>query len=93
MRPVVSPQLNDPSIERREYATPTNREREQMRVRHLLVPHDAREEAEIVFDQRSVVCPEAVIPQGPHLGQEAYRLNGTLRVRDSTPVGGHTHEA
>ena len=93
MRPVVSSQLNDPSIERRKCPTPTNREREQMRVGHLLVPHNAREEAEIVFNQRSVVSPEVVIPQGPHLGKKLDRLNRTFGIRDSTPVGGHTNES
>ncbi len=92
MRPVVSSQLNDPPIERRECATPTNREREQMRVRHLLVPHDAREEAEIVFNQRGVVYPKVVTPHVPQFGKKLDRLTGTLRVRDGTPVGGHTNE-
>lgn len=90
---VISSQLSDSSIERRECPSPPNREREQVRVRHLTVPDDAREEARLVINQRSVVNPKAVIPQSPHLSQKPYRLSGSLGIGDRTPVRRHAHEA
>ncbi len=91
--PVFPRQLPQSPVERCNAAPVMQRDGEQMRVRHLPVPHDALEETEGIVRQGHAVFPELMLARRMKLRQEGDRLPWRAGVGNGPGVGGNPDEA